>query len=119
MHQLDFIRPDREILSFKVEIDETDQDTILNSVNPFLLEDYLYLQLSNHSYRDLIRIYNDGKDISEEELGKLLWSIDCPKYRCIRVKQVTCEGCINDVANQFGHMEYGGCLYIGTDDESF
>ena len=25
--------------------------------------------------------------------------------------ETTCYGCLNDIANQLGHMEEGGCLY--------
>lgn len=27
------------------------------------------------------------------------------------IKELTCEGCKNNIFNQLGHMEIGGCLY--------
>ena len=30
---------------------------------------------------------------------------------------LTCDGCINDVSNQLGHMDKGGCMYISQNSD--
>ena len=39
-----------------------------------------------------------------------------PDYIFSNSKKITCIGCLENIANQEGHISYGGCLY---DPENF
>jgi hypothetical protein len=40
------------------------------------------------------------------------------KMTVANIKRLTCRGCIEDLGNQLGHMEHGGCLANPTPRES-
>lgn len=65
--------------------------------------------------------YGDTKCIDfvvlDEEIDKFAkvrkFISENPNYVCIKVKKITCPGCIDNIANQLGHMdEPNGCLFF-------
>ena len=91
---------------------------LLKTMRPLLYSHHLDLILKNNSYENLYNIYNNGIEISREELGRIVWNKNKPKYKCISLEKeiIDCWGCKNDIANQGGHMNWGGCLYQSSED---
>lgn len=102
--------PDGSELSFEIDVEDNTDETIQKAIKPFLFENYITLHLKNYSYDELILWYNGGKNVSIEELQKIVWKQDSPKYQCMRIRKI-CNACREGLANQIAHMSLGGCLY--------
>ena len=73
-----------------------------------------YFKSNNIKISDIIDLTNmvDFEDIvditSNSEINSVEW-IDISSVN-------SCRGCIENLENQEGHMDYGGCLYVKDDD---
>jgi hypothetical protein len=107
---MSFQCPDGNIYSFNVRINlkENRQENIKRAIIPYLSDHYISILRRKYSEEILCSKY---KVSSFDELKKIIWKIDLPKYRCIQINKITCHGCQNGILNQLGHSEIGGCLY--------
>ena len=122
-YELDFLSPGGRSILFEINvIDNTSKKTrdenIKKQIRPILYKDYLLLLLENYTYDELYSVFTNNREVPIKELEKIAWHTDLPKYQCIGVSKISdCFGCRDEVFNQLGHMESGGCLYISSDCE--
>ena len=95
-----FIRPNGE----KISIYSYRED--LN----MLMDDYFDLLSEYNSYEELCLLYTENQKLDYDELKNIIWKTDDPKYILVEKKKVKCSGCEENIANQEGHMDFGGCL---------
>lgn len=110
MYELDFLCPNGNLIKFEIKVDNYNDENLQKIMRPLLFENYLSILLKIYSYDDLLIFYNDAKEVPREELERIVWKQDSPKYKCIEIKK-KCLGCQNNIANQLGHMNVDGCLY--------
>ena len=77
---------------------------------------YELLFVNRNGEEKYLCIITDEKENKEAESKYLNRKIDKyilrnPDYQYQSVRKITCRACIDEIMNQLGHMEYGGCLY--------
>ena len=120
-----FVTPTGDHVEFRLEIfeklenKEKFEKELQKVMKPLLYSHYLDLLLREVDFDDILKVYNNGDEVPREELERILWKIDKPLYTCIslvNVKNISCQGCREDLPNQKAHMDYGGCLYEESSD---